>query len=163
MNKAPGQPLGGLFFGGHPFIVISDNYLSATVVSYQKKDCGSHFVSYFLHGILSIPTSAATAAAATACRFPLYVFSFLLCPEPLFTLHTTPNLCWCLSVCFHSRLWGLGTFHHIELSRVIELSHVVIVVATPARAPQLPKSPPQQPAVASGKVLCVYLTLYLST
>ena len=58
MNKAPGQPLGGLFFGGHPFIVISDNYLSATVVSYQKKDCGSHFVSYFSNGILSISTSS---------------------------------------------------------------------------------------------------------
>ena len=25
---------------------ISDNYLSATVVSFQKKDCGSHFVPY---------------------------------------------------------------------------------------------------------------------
>jgi hypothetical protein len=35
------------------------------------------------------------------------------CPEPpwvgtRFTLHTTPHLCWCLTVCFHTRLWGLG-------------------------------------------------------
>ena len=56
--------------------MISDKYLSATVV-YQKKDCGSHLFSYFLHVILSILTSAATDVAATAYRF-LSVFFFLL-------------------------------------------------------------------------------------
>ena len=90
MNKAPGQPLGGLFFGGHPFIVISDNYLSATVVSYQKKDCGSHFVSCRLHVILSLPTSAATAVATTAYRF-LSTFLFLLSQFFLLRSSTYPQ------------------------------------------------------------------------
>jgi hypothetical protein len=56
--------------------VISDNYFSTTVVSYQKKDCCSHFVSYFLHVKLSILTSAATDVAATAYRFLSTFFSF---------------------------------------------------------------------------------------
>jgi len=34
--------------------VISDNYLSATVVSYQKKGSGSFFVPFSFHVILSI-------------------------------------------------------------------------------------------------------------
>ena len=88
--------------------MISDNYLSAAVVSYQKKDCGSHFVSYFSHGILSIPTSSRGGCGRDGLPFPLYVFSCLL-PGAPFALHTTPpHLCWCLTVCFHTPLWGLG-------------------------------------------------------
>jgi hypothetical protein len=48
--------------------VISDNYLSATVVSFQKKDCGSHFVPFFLHVILSVSSTTARKAA-TAFHF----------------------------------------------------------------------------------------------
>jgi hypothetical protein len=65
--------------------VISDKYLSATVV-YQKKDCGSHFFSYFLHVILSIPTPAATDVAATADRFPS---TFFLSPPSVFLLRSS--------------------------------------------------------------------------
>jgi hypothetical protein len=58
--------------------VISDYYLSATVISFQKKDCGSHFVPYFLLVILSTSTSAAAAVAATAFRF---LSMFFLSPQ----------------------------------------------------------------------------------
>ena len=147
--------------------MISDNYLSAAVVSYQKSDCGSHFVSYFSHGILSIPTSSRGGCGRDGLPFPLYVFSCLLYPEPpwvgsRFTLHTTPpHLCWCLTVCFHSRLWGLGTFHHIERSHVIELAHVVLCGRGACTSSSVTKIPTA--ATSCGKVLCVYLTLYLST
>jgi hypothetical protein len=33
-----------------------------------------------------------------------------------FTLHTTPHLCWCLTVFASTPSRGLGTFHQIELS-----------------------------------------------
>jgi hypothetical protein len=48
--------------------VISDNYLSATVVSFQKKNCGSHFVPFSLHVILSVSSTTARKAA-TAFHF----------------------------------------------------------------------------------------------
>ena len=110
----------------------------------------------FLH---SLPFPAATAAAATAflhftlprqaiARSPLRVGS-------RFALHTTPRLCWCLTVCFHTPLWGLGADGTFRYSRTFQGGSVWFVVVTHTnfpilwsrhqRAPQLPKSPRQAP------------------
>jgi hypothetical protein len=40
-----------------------------------------------------------------------------------FTLHTTPHLCWCLTVCFHTPLWGPGLFVTHKLSKVVLCGH----------------------------------------
>ena len=76
-----------------PFLKISDNYLSAAVVSCQKKDGGSKFVSYFLHVMLSLPNSAATAVATTAYLF-LCTFFFLLSQFFLLCSSTYPRPRW---------------------------------------------------------------------
>ena len=55
--------------------MISDNYLSATVVSYQKKDCGSHFVPFSLHVLLLVSSTPARKAA--------FAFHFLSSFSPL--------------------------------------------------------------------------------
>jgi hypothetical protein len=40
-----------------------------------------------------------------------------------FTLHTAPHLCCCLTVCFHTPLWGPGLFVTHELSKVVLCGH----------------------------------------
>ena len=75
------------------------------------------FCSGTLHFLHSLPFPAATAAAA---------FCILHLPRQAivrFALHTAPYLCWCLTVCFHTPLWGLGAD---GLFVTHELSHVVL-------------------------------------
>jgi hypothetical protein len=76
--------------------VISDNYLSATVVSYQKKGSGSHFVPFSLHVILSVVIYG-RAEGRVCLPFSPLVFSplFFQYPwprRPLVTSHTRSPL-----------------------------------------------------------------------
>ena len=76
--------------------VISDNDFSATVVSYQKKGSGSHFVPFSLHVILSIVIYD-RAEGRVCLPFSLLVFSPLLFQypwprRPLVTSHTRSPL-----------------------------------------------------------------------
>jgi hypothetical protein len=76
--------------------VISDNYFSATVVSYQKKGSGSHFVPFSLHVILSVVIHD-RAEGRVCLPFSLLVFSplFFQYPwprRPLVTSHTRSPL-----------------------------------------------------------------------
>ena len=76
--------------------VISDNYLSATVVSYQKKGSGSFFVPFSLHVILSIVIYD-RAEGRVCLPFSPLVFSPLLSQypwprRPLVTSHTRSPL-----------------------------------------------------------------------
>ena len=76
--------------------VISDNDFSATVVSYQKKGSGSHFVPFSLHVILSIVIYD-RAEGRVCLPFSPLVFSPLLSQypwprRPLVTSHTRSPL-----------------------------------------------------------------------
>jgi hypothetical protein len=76
--------------------VISDNDFSATVVSYQKKGSGSHFVPFSLHVILSIVIYD-RAEGRVCLPFSPLVFSPLLFQypwprRPLVTSHTRSPL-----------------------------------------------------------------------
>ena len=76
--------------------VISDNDFSATVVSYQKKGSGSHFVPFSLHVILSIVIYD-RAEGRVCLPFSPLVFSplFFQYPwprRPLVTSHTRSPL-----------------------------------------------------------------------
>ena len=76
--------------------VISDNDFSATVVSYQKKGSGSHFVPFSLHVILSIVIYD-RAEGRVCLPFSLLFFSplFFQYPwprRPLVTSHTRSPL-----------------------------------------------------------------------
>jgi len=76
--------------------VISDNDFSATVVSYQKKGSGSHFVPFSLHVILSIVVYD-RAEGRVCLPFSLLVFSplFFQYPwprRPVVTSHTRSPL-----------------------------------------------------------------------
>ena len=76
--------------------MISDNDFSATVVSYQKKGSGSHFVPFSLHVILSIVIYD-RAEGRVCLPFSLLVFSPLLSQypwprRPLVTSHTRSPL-----------------------------------------------------------------------
>ena len=76
--------------------VISDNDFSATVVSYQKKGSGSHFVPFSLHVILSIVIYD-RAVGRVCLPFSPLVFSPLLSQypwprRPLVTSHTRSPL-----------------------------------------------------------------------
>jgi hypothetical protein len=76
--------------------VISDNYLSATVVSYQKKGSGSHFVPFSLHVILSVFIYD-RAEGRVCLPFSPLVFSplFFQYPQPrrlIVTSHTRSSL-----------------------------------------------------------------------
>ena len=76
--------------------MISDNDFSATVVSYQKKGSGSHFVPFSLHVILSIVIYD-RAEGRVCLPFSLLVFSPLLFQypwprRPLVTSHTRSPL-----------------------------------------------------------------------
>ena len=77
--------------------VISDNYLSATVVSYQKKGSGSHFVPFSLHVILSV--FIYDRAEGRVCLpfsplifSPLYFQYYLWPRRPTVTSHTRSPL-----------------------------------------------------------------------
>ena len=76
--------------------MISDNDFSATVVSYQKKGSGSHFVPFSLHVILSIVIYD-RAEGRVCLPFSLLVFSplFFQFPwprRPTVTSHTRSPL-----------------------------------------------------------------------
>ena len=76
--------------------MISDNDFSATVVSYQKKGSGSHFVPFSLHVILSVVTYD-RAEGRVCLPFSPLVFSplFFQYPwprRPLVTSHTRSPL-----------------------------------------------------------------------
>ena len=76
--------------------MISDNYLSATVVSYQKKGSGSFFVPFSFHVILSIVIYD-RAEGRVCLPFSLLVFSplFFQFPwprRPTVTSHTRSPL-----------------------------------------------------------------------
>jgi hypothetical protein len=78
--------------------VISDNYLSATVVSYQKKDSGSHFVPFSLHVIRHTFGFIYDRAEGRVCLpFSLLVFSSFFSQYPqlrrlMVTSHTRTPL-----------------------------------------------------------------------
>ena len=97
--------------------MISDNYFSATVVS-NKKDLG-HILSSTLH---FPPFASIFSCGSNSCDG----CCILHLPRQAivrFALHTAPYLCWCLTVCFHTPLWGLGAD---GLFVTHELSHVVL-------------------------------------
>jgi hypothetical protein len=131
--------------------VISDNYFPKQRSRTRRRTLGM-FCSSTLHfpSFASIPIrDGCSRGGYYILHLPRQAIAWSpLGRAPDFTLHTTPHLCWCLTVCFHTPLWGL---REVSLQRTFPCGSLWFfcgtppnfpmwfsVVATPARAPQLP-------------------------